>query len=527
MCKSSEITENQEKNMVVDQDDREVHDVKDDSKKPPGKSRLGNGKHNQTKKPFNCRRCGKVHQPMKCPAYGQVCHNCKQRNQYSKMCQSKPRDSSKQVSEFTCDNSDTDELFIGVLGTKPLTQKDWIQSVVINKLQVNMKLDTGAQCNVLSYALYCKLTREKMKKSKTRLVSSTGHKMPVMGKATLNLKLRGKSVDTQREENLSSDNNQDVNEILKKYEDVFDGIGCLEGTYQIKIDPYVSPVVHPPRKIPFTQREKVKEELDRMEKLGVIRKAEERTEWISCLVVVEKPNDATSGFWHIKLDEKSSELLTFNTPFGRYQYLKMPFGINSAPEIFQKRMTQAFEDLSGVKTIADDILIWGRNEVEHNHRLEQVLECSRKVGLKLNRSKMKILTAEVPYIGHVLTSNGLKPDPSKVRAVEEMPSPADKPALLRFLGMVNYMSKFIPNLEDLTQPLRELLHKEVERHWSERQEKAFRALKEKLTSDATFQYYDVETPLTVSVDASSYGLGACLLQEGRPVCYASRSLNSA
>ena len=89
--------------------------------------------------------------------------------------------------------------------------------------------------------------------------------------------------------------------------------------------------------------------------------------------------DATSGFCHIKLDEKSSELLTFNTPFGRYQYLRMPFGINSAPEIFQKRMTQAFEDLIGVKTIADDILVWGRNEAEHNHRLEQVLNVQGKL----------------------------------------------------------------------------------------------------------------------------------------------------
>ena len=80
--------------------------------------------------------------------------------------------------------------------------------------------------------------------------------------------------------------------------------------------------------------------------------------------------DATSGFWHIKLDEKSSELLTFNTPFGRYQYLRMLFGINSAPGIFQKRMTQAFEDLSGVKTFADDILVWGRSEAERNHHLE-------------------------------------------------------------------------------------------------------------------------------------------------------------
>ena len=117
---------------------------------------------------------------------------------------------------------------------------------------------------------------------------------------------------------------------------------------------------------------------------------------------------------------------------------------------------------SGVKTIADDILIWGRNKAEHNHRLEQVLERSREVRLKLNRNGMKIMTSEVPYIGHVLTSYRLKPDPSKVRAVEEMPSPADKPALLRLLGTVNYMSKFIPNLANLTQPLRELLHKEME-----------------------------------------------------------------
>lgn len=236
---------------------------------------------------------------------------------------------------------------------------------------------------------------------------------PVIGLQTchkLDLVKRVSAVDTQRDVNLSSDTNQDVNEIFKKYENVFDGIGCLEGTYRIKIDPTVSPVVHPPHKIPFTRREKTKEELDRIEKLGVIRKAEEPTEWVRSLVVVEKPNgkvwpcldprdlnkaihrehypmktveevaaelsdakvfsvlDATSGFWHIEPDETSSELLTFNTPFGRYQYLRMPISINSAPEIFQKRMTETFEDLGGVNTIADDILIWGRDEAEHSHR---------------------------------------------------------------------------------------------------------------------------------------------------------------
>ena len=172
--------------------------------------------------------------------------------------------------------------------------------------------------------------------------------------------------------------------------------------------------------------------------MGSAGKADEPTEWVSSLVVVQKPNgkvrlclgprdlnkaiqrehypmktveevatelsdakvfsvlDATSGFWHIKLDEASTRLLTFNTPFSRYQYLRIPVDINSAPEVFQKKMTQAFEDLSGVKTIADDILIWGKDEDEHNFRLEQVLKRSRKVRLKLNRRKMKIMTTEVP-----------------------------------------------------------------------------------------------------------------------------------
>ena len=295
ICKSSEITDNQLKSIVVDQDEREVNEVKSDSKKPPVKPEGGKGKPRQTKKSFNCKRCGEEHEPKKCPAYGQICHKCKQRNHYAKVCCSKPRDSSKQVDEYRLDDdSDTDEFFIGFLGPKPGSQKNWMQNVVINNLQVNMKLDTGAQCNVLPYSLYCKLTREKLRKSNTRLVSYTGHKIPEMGKATLPVNLKGKfhpvefhviehpatpviglqtcndlnlvkrvsAVDTQRDENSSSDtSNLDVNEILKKYEDAFDGIGCLEGAYRIKVDSSVTPVVHPPRKIPFTQRENVKEEL--------------------------------------------------------------------------------------------------------------------------------------------------------------------------------------------------------------------------------------------------------------------------
>ena len=142
ICKSSEITDNQLKNIVVDQDEREVNEVKSDSKKPPVQPKGGKGKPRQTKKSFNCRRCREEHAPKKCPAYGQICHKCKRRNHYAKVCRSMPRDSSKQVDEYRLDNdSDTDEFFIGVLGAKPGSQKNWMQNVVTNNLQVTMKLD--------------------------------------------------------------------------------------------------------------------------------------------------------------------------------------------------------------------------------------------------------------------------------------------------------------------------------------------------------------------------------------------------
>ena len=230
-----------------------------------------------------------------------------------------------------------------------------------------------------------------------------------------------------------------------------------------------------------------------MEKIDVITKVTEPTEWVNSVVVTEKKNgkvrvcldprdlnkaikrehypmktveevaaqlagatvfstlDASSGFWHVKLDEKSSKLTTFNTPFGLYRFLRLPFGINSAPEIFQRRITQTFEDIDGADAIVDDILIWGKDVTEHNKRLEQVLQRVRDINLKLNTEKSIVQTDEVTYIGHILSSKGIKPDPSKVQAITEMKSPQDKKELQRVMGMVNYLGKFIPNLSDVSE----------------------------------------------------------------------------
>ena len=234
--------------------------------------------------------------------------------------------------------------------------------------------------------------------------------------------------------------------IFDEYPDLFQGLGCLPGEHSIKLDPRVPPVVHPPRKVPVSLRGKIKDELERMEKAGVVVKHTEPSDWVNSMVAVricieprnlneairrehfpmttieevvaDMPQakvfsvlDATSGYWQMKLDEKSSKLCMFNMPFGRYHFTRLPFGIKSAPEVFQNCMYDLFADLEVVKVIVDDLQLWGKDDAEHDARLKQVLDRAREVNYKFNGKKCQIKQEEVPYVGHVLSKEGLKPDP--------------------------------------------------------------------------------------------------------------------
>ena len=147
--------------------------------------------------------------------------------------------------------------------------------------------------------------------------------------------------------------------------------------------------------------------------------------------------DAKAGFWQIRLEKKSSMGTTFSTPFGRYRFLRMPFCINTASEVFQQTMEQLFEGYP-YRIIVDDILVWGATNEEHNAKLKKILDRVREFGLKLN-----FRVTSVTFVGHKFTEEGLQPDPEKTDAIREMPPPEDRAALLRFLGMMNYLSKFI------------------------------------------------------------------------------------
>ena len=233
--------------------------------------------------------------------------------------------------------------------------------------------------------------------------------------------------------------------------------------------------------------------------------------------------DASSGFWQIPLDYESSLKTTFNTPYGRYRFCRLPFGIKSASEVFQKAMDHLLEGYP-CEVIVDDILVWGSTEAEHDRNLLKVLDRIREINLKLKWDKCKFKVNEVGYVGHLLTAEGLKPDPEKVRAIVEMKIPENVKDLQRFLGMVRYLSKFVPRLSELALPLQHPLHADVPWIWDGVCQRAFDNLKAAITSTPALKFYDVSKPVTLTCDASFGGLGVACLQDGLPVAYASRSL---
>ena len=239
--------------------------------------------------------------------------------------------------------------------------------------------------------------------------------------------------------------------------------------------------------------------------------------------------DANSGFWQIPLSAKSAPLTTFITPFGRFCFHRLPFGITSAPEHFQRRMSEILEGLEGVVCMLDDTLIYGKTQEEHDHRLQVALQRLKAAGVTLNQQKCLFSVSEITFLGQVISKHGIQPDPSKIEAINRMEAPTDVAGARRLLGTVNQLGKFIPNLAQITQPIRELLVKSNQWMWEEPQQTAFTKIKEALVTSPVLAHFNVNYETLLSADSSSYGLGAVLLQKApnkdfRPVAYISRVL---
>jgi hypothetical protein len=353
------------------------------------------------------------------------------------------------------------------------------------------------------------------------------------------------------------------NKIFEKYPIVFSGIGKVPGKQRIVVQKpppgYTTRQV--PRRVPIHIRDELKSQLDEMERNSIIAKQESPTEWCHNLVLVKRngklricldpvpmnkyilreefqiptldevlPNlckakvfsicDAKSGFWQLELDNKSSILTTFWTPFGRYRWLRMLFGVSNAPEVFQRVMCELVTGLRNVVPLADDFLIYGVGDTmdeatkDHDKCFEAFLQMCASKNLKLNKDKVQFHKLEVKFFGHILTSQGVQADGSKIRAIVAMPAPTDCKAVTRFLGMVTFLGRYVKDLSMTSEPLRRLINAK-EFVWEHDQEKSFEALKKLLTSAPILQYFDAKKASVVQCDASSYGLGAVLMQEGK------------
>ncbi|XP_037579458.1 uncharacterized protein K02A2.6-like [Dermacentor silvarum] len=353
---------------------------------------------------------------------------------------------------------------------------------------------------------------------------------------------------------------------------LFRGLGTLPEAYTIRLQPNATPFsLSVPRRLSLPLRDVVKTELDKLEAEGVIRRVDTPTDWCAGLVVVPKVSggyrlcvdltrlnkvtlrerhvlptveqclgllgeatvfsklDATSSFHQVKLSPESQEYTTFITPFGRYCFLRLPFGIASAPEYFQRHMSRIIEGQAGVVNMIDDILVFGKTCSEHDRHLRQVMDRLTKAGITLKREKCSFATSSVKFLGVVVSAQGISPDSDKVAAIQAMHAPEDVSGVRRLLGLVNHIGRFLPHVSEVTAPIRALLPKNSVWTWGHAQQSAFSQLKKMLCSDICVARYDTAYRTTVSADASSYGLGAVLLQEQpsgerRAVAFASRSL---
>ena len=295
-------------------------------------------------------------------------------------------------------------------------------------------------------------------------------------------------------------------------------------------------MIHASRKCPITLCPKVKEHLNKMECLGMITHVDEPMDWVSSITYIQKANgeiclcldpcdlneaihcnhhkmstveevahkfahscfftklDAHHGYWSIILDQDSSLLMTFNSPFGRYRFLQFPFGLVCSQDIFQKKMDQILEECQGCIRITDDITIHGCTEAEHDACLRDLMCITHKYDLVFNPQKTRVKAQAVNFFGCLYNANGVHPDPGKVNAVHALPAPTNITELQEFLGLVTYLSSFILGLSTLTSPLQELLKKDTDFIWNHTYNTTFEQIKEAVISDTTLWYFDPHSP---------------------------------
>ena len=368
----------------------------------------------------------------------------------------------------------------------------------------------------------------------------------------------------------------ELKQLLERYVQVFGtDLGLVKDVIaDFQVDREVKPHFYKARSVPYALRDKIELELSRMATLGIIEPVA-FSEWATPIVPVLKKdgsiricgdykltaNTATScdkyplpriedlfaslsggkifstldlkqAYNQLALSDDAKKFTTIATHKGLYRYNRLPFGVASAPAIFQRTMETILQGIPQVTVYLDDILVAGTDEQDHLKNLEAVLRRLQEAGVRLKRLKCRLMLSSLEYLGHRISAAGLQPTEEKIRAIKQAPAPTNVTQLKSFLGLISYYGKFLPNLSTTLSPLYRLLQKKVPWRWDTQEQESFDRAKQALMSDCLLVHFNPDLPLVVACDASPYGIGAVLshrMEDGqdKPIAFASRSLSSA
>ncbi|KAL4083915.1 hypothetical protein QTP88_029231 [Uroleucon formosanum] len=380
---------------------------------------------------------------------------------------------------------------------------------------------------------------------------------------------------------MDNEQRQSILEICEHYQDIFyltgDTLTCTDTlTHKINIPENQEPIYKRPYRLPHAQMAEIDSQIKQMEKDDIIEPS--FSPWNAPLLLVKKKLDASqipkfrivvdfralnkvtineyhplpniteildqlgqcnlfsiidlaSGFYQIKLDEKSKELTAFSTNQGHWHFKKMAMGLKTSPCSFQRLMNNVMAGIVGIKCLVylDDIIIYGKGLLDHNEKLRDVFERLRNHNLKIQPTKCEFLKQQCMYLGHIISENGIRPDPEKIKSVLQFPIPTSVKEIKSFLGLSGYYRKFIKSYSLISKPMTNLLRKDVTFNWDTSCQEAFDKLKNILCSEPILQYPDFTKPFIVTTDASGKALGAILSQgeisQDLPIAYASRTLS--
>ena len=387
---------------------------------------------------------------------------------------------------------------------------------------------------------------------------------------TLNLVKRVKQTTTVWVDSVVKELPESVTDFINQNIKVFTGLGTFAKPIKILVDHRAPPGMCPPRRLNHSISERLKVKLETLESQKVVAKITgEMPKYISNLVIREKGNgdlrlcldpanlnqaiitqkypiptleeisckvkdksiftvvDMKDGFWQAALDEESSMLCAFSTPHGLYRFLRMPFGLSCAPEIFQFHTDELFSG-TGAITYFDDILVAGKDLQEHDQILSNVVEVALNQNTKFNPDKIQYRSKQVKFVGFQWSLNKIEIDPGRIAAIKAPKEPTTRTQLQRVCAVFNHLRKFIPQMGTISAPLCELLSTKVKFQWLPVHSEAFSKLKECVCNAPSLAPYDSKRgALVVQADASQSGLGAVLLQNNVLVSSASRKLTDS